>query len=108
MDGFIGCLQVEIHPIGQSIDALCNRIGESINVSCLAIGNHIDVTCKRIGDNINVKCSPIGKVLNVVCAPICAVNKVFYLRVDPDYVWLTPDMLSGEFDIYSNVSWRID
>lgn len=31
-----------------------------------------------------------------------------YLRVSPNVVWLTPDMLSGEFNIRSNVAWKID
>lgn len=39
---------------------------------------------------------------------VCSVNKDAYLNVVPDVVWLTPDMLSGEFDIYSNMAWRID
>lgn len=34
--------------------------------------------------------------------------EVDYLRVSPNVVWLTPDMLSGEFNIRSNVAWKID
>lgn len=50
----------------------------------------------------------VGQGLSGSVTLVCSVNKDAYLRVVPDVVWLTPDMLSGEFDIYSNVVWKID
>lgn len=50
----------------------------------------------------------VGDGLRGYASLVCSTNKDAYLRVVPDVVWLTPDMLSGEFDIYSNVVWRID
>ena len=50
----------------------------------------------------------VGEGLRGYASLVCSTNKDAYLRVVPDVVWLTPDMLSGEFDIYSNVVWRID
>ena len=38
---------------------------------------------------------------------VCSVGEVFRLEVSPDTVWLNPDDLSGEFNVYSNTSWTI-
>ena len=75
--------------------------GHNDNIGCLTVSAY------RVGDGLNVKGNRVGDGLNVFCCVVCTVNKVSYLRVDPDYVWLTPDMLSGEFDIVSNVNWNI-
>lgn len=52
--------------------------------------------------------SRVGADITGYVSLVCSVNKDAYLRVSTDVVWLTPDMLSEEFEIYSNVSWRID
>ena len=62
----------------------------------------------RIGAELYGSITRVGQGLSGSVTLVCSVNKDAYLRVVPDVVWLTPDMLSGEFDIYSNVVWKID
>lgn len=57
---------------------------------------------------IHVSAVPLNDDIVVRCSVICTINTSSYLHVSTDTLWLTPDMLSEEFDIYSNVSWRID
>lgn len=57
---------------------------------------------------LTIRAENISPRLKVSGHVICSVGGGSYLRVVPDVVWLTPDMLSGEFDIYSNVIWKID
>lgn len=77
-------------------------------VSAYRLGSRIKVSASNLNDNIKISVRPIGKKIIVTCSLICAINKTPYLNVNPDYVWLTPDMLSsGEFDIISNVNWNI-
>lgn len=57
---------------------------------------------------LNVSVIDVTPRLKVHGSIVCSVGGGTYLRVSPDYVWLTPDMLSGEFDIYSNLNWNID
>lgn len=59
-------------------------------------------------DGLEVSTWRVGGGLRVSAGVVCSVNKDAYLRVSTDVVWLTPDMLSEEFDIYSNVVWKID
>ena len=60
-------------------------------------------------EGIEVSAWRIGGGLKVTAGIVCSVNKDAYLRVVPDVVWLSPDELAyGEFDIYSNVVWKID
>lgn len=62
----------------------------------------------RVGNELRGHISRIGNGLRGCASLVCSINKDAYLRVVPDIVWLTPDMLTGEFDIYSNVIWNID
>lgn len=86
MDRGNGCLTVRAERVGESITASAMRIGEGIRAEAECLGEH----------------------LNVACSLVCSIPNVAYLHVMPDVVWLTPDMIGGEFDIYSNVVWRID
>ena len=85
-DCHIGCLSGSITRAGQELSGSVSRIGDELCGSIIRVGQELS-----------------GSVTLV-----CSVNKDAYLRVVPDVVWLTPDMLSGEFDIYSNVVWKID
>lgn len=73
------------------------RYGDWLKGSILRHGDYLKGSLLRNGDGL------IGNLTMV-----CSVNKDAYLRVIPDVVWLTPDMIGGEFDIYSNTTWEID
>ena len=73
------------------------RHGDGLKGSILLMGESLSGSLLRHGDGLR------GSLTMV-----CSVNKDAYLRVVPDVIWLTPDMISGEFDIYSNVVWWID
>lgn len=104
----IGCLSVSAYRIGGSLNVESYKINADIGVSAKRIGIKPNITACIIDSKPNITCKPIGKKLDVTCSLVCTVNKATYLNVKPDYVWLTPDMLSsGEFDIISNVNWNI-
>ena len=85
-----------------------DNIKGCLHVSANRIDKNINVDASILNECLNVTVKPIGKNIIVTCSLICAINKTPYLNVNPDYVWLTPEMLSsGEFDIISNVSWNI-
>lgn len=73
------------------------RIGEGLR------GNVRDLGCGLSGS-----LNRAGEGLKGYVALVCTSNMSLYLTVRPDVVWLTPDMLSGEFDIISNVNWEIE
>lgn len=56
----------------------------------------------------NIKVLPVSPKLKVHVNVLCSVTNKKYLQVTPNIVWLSPDMIGGDFDIYSNVVWRID
>lgn len=85
-----------------------NNIKGCLSVSALRIGGRLNVSACVLNEGIKVSAKLIGRKIIVACSLICTVNKTPYLNVSPNYVWLTPDMLSsGEFDIISNVNWNI-
>ena len=87
----------------------CNHnLKGCLTVSAFRVGRKVSVSASNIGDGIKVSVKPIDKRVVVSCSLICTINNTPYLNVNPDYVWLTPDILSsGEFDIISNVDWNI-
>lgn len=83
-------------------------IDECISVSCTEIKTPIHVECRGF-DDIDMDCICLDEKINISCSIICTINKDSFLRVNPDIVWLTPDVFSSaDFKITSNVSWNID
>ena len=68
----------------------------------------IECSASVLNPPLNISVMDITPKLKVSGHLVCSVVGESYLRVMPDVVWLTADMLSGEFDIFSNVSWKID
>lgn len=62
---------------------------------------------KRTGDELSGEVKCVSQGLRGCVSFVCTLNKDAYLRVSTEVLWLTPDMLGEEFDIYSNVDWRI-
>lgn len=67
----------------------------------------LSVNIRDEGQHLNVGVKMVNPPLSVSCSLVCDVNSEFYLYVEPDVIWLTPDMVSEEFDIRSNVRWVI-
>lgn len=63
----------------------------------------------RVCEELRGEVARIGEGLKGYASLVCSTNRDTYLRVNSDVVWLTSDILSsGEFEIYSNVIWKID
>lgn len=82
-------------------------------MGCLSVnirdeGQHLNVGVKMVNPLLAVESRLLNAPLSVNCSLICDVNSEFYLYVEPDVIWLTPDMVSEEFDIRSNVRWKIE
>lgn len=87
------------------INVTTQCLNTNIDVDVSAI-DKLNVSIHYLNDDITVDTYTIGRLI-IICQIVCG-KTLSYLDVQPDYVWLTPDMLSGEFDIYSNVVWKID
>ena len=68
----------------------------------------IECSASVLNTPLKVSVMDVTPKLKVSGHLVCSVNKDAYLRVSTDVLLLTPDMLSEEFDIYSNVVWKID
>lgn len=90
--------------------------GCNYNVKCISgsvtridsIEDKLKGNISRVDKSLKGDISSCNKELSGYISIVCSVNDVSYLRVTPDIIWLTPDMISGEFNIYSNVVWKID
>ena len=91
-DFHIGCLTGMITRVGRELEGSVTKMGSG-DVPSLGLSGSIF----RVGGGLS------GYV-----SMVCSTNRDAYLSVSTDVLWLTPDMLGEEFDIYSNVNWRID
>ena len=48
MDNNIGCVSIEVFPIGKALDITCYQIGKSAEMETFPIGKALDITCFRI------------------------------------------------------------
>ena len=106
-DNHIGCLSVSANRIGNGLSVETSNLTIGLYASAYKIRESIKVTANRIGEELSASANRLGDKLRITCSLVCTVEKNFYLDVIPDYVWLSPDMLSGEFDIISNTRWEI-
>lgn len=72
------------------------------------VGRGLSGEVRRIGGGLTGEVRKVGGELTGYISLVCSVSKDAYLNVSTDVLWLTPDMLGEEFDIYSNVNWKID
>lgn len=92
----MGCLKVK---------ATLLNLPVVVGISLL---NCIECSASVLNPPLNISVMDVTPRLKVSSHLVCSVGGGSYLRVVPDVVWLTPDMLSRDFDIYSNVVWKID
>lgn len=103
-----GCIRVSAWRIGESLIGDAYEVSSRIKFSANRVGENIHFMADSLNPTLNISAIRIGKRLRVSAHRICTVNKTSFLNVNPDYVWLTPDVLSsGEFDIISNVNWFV-
>lgn len=88
----------------------CNQLKEGcLSVQVTQIRDPVTVGIECVGEHIRCKVADAAEHLQVCCSLVCGVNTTDkYLNVAPTVVWLTPGMLSGEFNIYSNTDWIIN
>jgi ABC-type hemin transport system substrate-binding protein len=84
-----------------------SRIGQDPNGIVSRVGQDLNGIVSRVGQDPNGIVSRVGGSLNGSVHLICTINQEYFLEVNPDVVWLTQDMLSGEVEIKSNVVWEI-
>lgn len=96
-DNLNGCLQISSKGLGGCLDVSVGRIGDGINA-----------IAERIGEGIGFSVMRIGGGLSVACSIVCNVNTSNYVRVEPQYLWLTPaNDFTDDVDVISNVVWDV-
>ena len=63
---------------------------------------------KRVGVGPSGSLTRVSEGLTGYVSVVCTSNRSAYLTISRDTIWLTPDMIAEQFDIYSNVVWKID
>lgn len=108
-DNIKGCLSVSAYKVGGNLCVIADKNYSDVRIIANRISNTFKVEATPINKELNLSVRPIGKKIIVTCSLVCTINKSAYLNVNPDYVWLTSEMLSSsEFEIISNVDWIIN
>lgn len=101
-------MSVKVTQIRDPVVADAQDVGRHLVAKCVGINRGIKADIIDKTKNIRCKTTDIADHLQVCCGLVCSSSQNYYLEVAPTVVWLTPGMLEGEFDIYSNVNWNIN
>lgn len=130
----MGCLNVNIEVIETaSPEISLYNYGETCNVSLGVLGErsmdmevylydeildiYIEVLYTEkpsivlmgVDPTLNITLGIIGEPLVCDVSEICTVDTNYYLRVSPEIVWFTPDVLYDNlFNVQSNTNWKIN
>jgi hypothetical protein len=115
----MGCLNVNIRDECKHLQVGCSSLNSLLQVEARRICACLDVSCRLVksilradvqlqNSLLRVSYSGCNVPLQASALLICSVNDNYFLYVEPDVVWITEGMLSGEFEIVSNVSWKIE
>lgn len=105
-NNILGCLNVTAIKSNDSLNANISLLN-GLEASCNIASKNINVAVNKCSGDFISKAFKVGEDIKVSCSVVCSVSNDFYLDVSNDIVWLTPEMIEGEFDIYSNVIWKI-
>lgn len=100
-------LNVNLLTISPHLNTVIKSCDSLLKSSITSIKDSINITTHK-HDNLNVASNAILTKLNILCNVLCSANNERYLYVIPNIVWLTPDTIGEEFNIYSNVVWKIE
>lgn len=79
-----------------------------LNGSLTRMGERLTGEVLRLGEELRGSLTRKGERLTGYVSVVCTSNRDAYLVVTKDTLWLTPDMIAEQFDIYSNVNWKIE
>ena len=79
-----------------------------LNGSLTRMGERLTGEVLRLGEELRGSLTRMGERLTGYVSVVCTSNRDAYLVVTKDTLWLTPDMIAEQFDIYSNVNWKIE
>ena len=105
------CLQIKTNIKNSCLNVNVNKVTNNLNVKVNTHNGFSSFVRTDVIDHIlNVNTSITEKLMGGVrCHRVCSITSERYLIVLPDIIWLSPDeLISSEFDIYSNVVWKID
>lgn len=107
------CLQARVTKAAANINVTISQVCNTISLDSM----HVHTECKNglnvdtfvLSQTLHIASINVAQHIKVYCNIVCsAISSTGYLEVSTDTLWLTPDMIGGEFDIYSNVVWKID
>ena len=91
---------------------------DKLNVKIVNATKNLNIEYNVIKDDLKISLILLYAklIVNAICVDtrpkisyniVCGTSETAYLSVEPDIVWLSPDTLTEEFKINSNVVWKI-
>ena len=100
------CIDIVVRRIGDALAFGTERLGDGVSFDTERLGGPMSLLVGRHGDALSFETKRNGEPLSFRCGIVCSVGSDFYLRVEPEAIWLLPD--SAEVAVYSNVTWYVE
>lgn len=105
------CLQVKTNVKKGCLTVDANKVTNNLNIKVSTLDKQLSSFVHTAIFNSTVKANVVlnEKLVGVYCYRVCSITSEQYLIVSPNNLWLSSDVFdSAEFDIISNVVWKID
>lgn len=103
-----GCLSARISRVGNALNANIGLTDERLIATVSIIGEGLKTNIGIVDEYLVATISRIGGNLKANVGIICTPNTDVYLFVEPEVIWLTPDTVSADFMVRSNIKWIIE
>lgn len=77
-----------------------------IDIAVRRVGGILSFESTRLGEGMTFRAERQGGPMSFRCGLVCSVGTDYYLRVEPEVIWLLPD--SADVVVYSNVTWTVE
>ena len=82
----MGCIELTIAKVGETMSAMASRLDELVFEAMRS-----------------------DEQMAFTCGLVCSANDVYFLNVEPEFIWLLPENdFSEDVAVYSNVAWTIE
>lgn len=100
------CIDIAVRRVGEALSFDSGRVGKGLPFLTERKGLPIAADVRRACEALAFGIDRHGEPLSFRCGIVCSVSSDFYLRVEPEVIWLLPD--SADVVVYSNVTWTIE
>lgn len=105
----MSCIEISLRRKGTPMSFEAVLHGDGMSFDAEQVGNAMGFSAERRGKDFTATLTRKGSPVEFRCGLVCTLRETFYLKVEPEMIWLLPENnFSEDVVVYSNVTWTIE